>query len=195
MNTYSQQNFTDNTAKNIVSGYTDCYKTFYNSILPMQEANNNLNNCLQNINNLQKNCDTTCKNDYTNSNFQVISENVNTEYNKINKCIRKNQLRNCEKNIILPQIKNLATLYAKHTTDQNIIDFVNNNVTCEINYYNSILPLQEAQIQLNKCINNYTSCDSECKQKFYNMQNQYPDIQDAINTFNNPNSMQECTNI
>lgn len=131
----------------------------------------------------------------SNENFvcpQPTYKNAETnEYKKYKSC---DSNLSCAKKYLLPALDEFESAYKKNTTDQHILGLINNNVTCETNFLNNNLSLSDARQELNTCLNNYTKCDSKCKQEMYAMQDKYLDIQNAVNNFNNSPAFGECIN-
>jgi hypothetical protein len=190
LNTY--KTLTNNISQKLALEQINCYKN--NSDLSVPNASTNLNNCNAETHNEIIKC---IHNHHCKPELENNREKFNNLYNDLQQSYKsyKNCFGNlyCPKKYMIPALAELESAYKNHTNNPNILGSISNNVTCETNFFNNDLLLSEAQQELSKCLSEYTKCDWNCKQEMYNMQNQYTDIQNAINNLNSP-VIGECIN-
>lgn len=181
-----------------ISEFINCYKNNSNlSDLSDLSGTNLIGYCHSEVRQNLHKCGKSCQKELIkgggtlNRVLNEIGNDLENEYNEYKPCMGN---LSCAKKYLIPALDELESAYKNNTTDQYILGGINNNVTCETNFFNNNLSISDAQQELKTCLNNYTKCDSKCKQEMYAMQNKYPDIQNAVNNFNISSPFVECIN-
>ena len=131
----------------------------------------------------------------------LLCNNKNEQYNvkssqyckeKSKKCAEQQAELICGKKYMPLAFQELQTTVTNNTNDKNLINYVDNLVTCEQEFFTNNLSLNDAKKQLQTCMNNVNNTNKTGQRLFYELQGNNQAVQTAVNNLNFNNNLNNC---